>query len=307
MSNTVPLVTLNSGYKMPSIGLGTYLSKPGEVGNAVKVAINAGYRHIDCASLYQNQKEIGSALTEVFQEGKVKREEMFITSKLWNAHHSKEHVRDALLQTLKDLNLSYLDLYLIHWPIAFKFTDIELTSLAQLDENGNVALDYIPYQETYRELEKLVEEGLVRSIGVSNVTAPLLLDILSYAKIVPAVNQVEAHPYLTQPDLLNFLNDQNIVLTAYAPLAQYKETSPVTDEVIKSIATKYKKTPTQIVIKWAIERGTTVIPKSVTPSRIEENFNIFDFSLTKHEVESISNLNKNHRVVNPKSFFRVDL
>lgn len=237
----------------------------------------------------------------------MKREDLFITSKLWNTHHSKEHVREACFQTLKELQLDYLDLYLIHWPVSFKFTDIELNEIAILDENGKAVLDLIPYRETYEALESLVEEGLVRSIGVSNVTVPLLLDILSYAKIPPAVNQVESHPYLTQPDLLDVMNKYNIILTAYSPLAQFNEASPVNDELIKSIASKYNKTPSQIVIKWAIERGTTVIPKSVTPSRIEENFNIFDFSLTKEEIESISNLNKNLRVVNPKRYFGVDL
>lgn len=258
-------------------------------------------------SFIQNQKEIGQALAEIFKEGKVKREDVFITSKLWNSHHSKEHVRDACIQTLKDLQLDYLDLYLIHWPVAFQFTDIELKEIAKLDENGKALLEFIPYRETYEALESLVQEGLVRSIGVSNVTVPLLLDVLSYAKIKPAVNQVESHPYLAQPDLLEFLNKHNIVLTAYSPLAQFNEASPVNDELVKTIASKYNKSPSQIVIKWAIERGTTVIPKSVTPSRIEENFNIFDFSLTKEEVESISNLNKNLRIVNPKRYFGVDL
>lgn len=228
----------------------------------------------------------------------VKREELFITSKLWNTNHRKEHVRNACLHALKELQLEYLDLYLIHWPIAFEFTDYDLNVATPYDENEKLKLDLVPIKETWEAMEALVDEGLVKTIGVSNFSVTGMLDLLSYARIHPAVNQVESHPYLVLTDLLHFMQSKNIVLTAYSPLARGNE--PISDETVVALGKKYSKTPAQILIRWAIDRGTTVVPKTVNKDRLFENFNVFDFKLTTEEVDAINKLDKNQRYINPK-------
>lgn len=221
-----------------------------------------------------------------------------MTSKLWNTNHRKEHVRNACLQSIKDLQVEYLDLYLIHWPIAFKFTGYELNEVTPYDENNNLLLDFVPLKETWEAMEALVEEGLVRSIGVSNFGVSILLDLLAYAKIKPAVNQVESHPYLVHGDLLHFMKSNNIALTAYSPLA--RNSGPIEDEVVVALANKYSKSPAQIMIRWAIDRGTIVIPKTVNTERLAQNIDVFDFKLSEEEVEQVNGLDKDKHFVNPK-------
>jgi len=290
-------VVLQNGAKMPIFGLGTWKSKEGEVGKAVKWAIEAGYRHIDCASAYDNEPEIGSVLTALFENNVVKREEIFITSKLWNTKHKKEHVRSSCEKTLKDLNLKYLDLYLIHWPIAFDHDKPK-------DNNGKWNIVYISIQETWRAMEELQEAGLVKGIGVSNMTAIMLSDLLGYAKIPPVVNQVEMHPYLPQDNLVKFSHKHNVQITAYSPLGSLdfiKEKDPkiIDDPVILELAQKHKKSAAQILIRWAIERHTVVIPKSVNEVRIKENFNVFDFTLNTADMKKIETINRNYRFLDP--------
>ncbi|KAN0055893.1 hypothetical protein ACTA71_011780 [Dictyostelium dimigraforme] len=300
---------LNDGiHKIPMIGLGTYDgAKPGEVGNAVKVALKNGYRHIDGAAIYLNEKEIGNSLKEVFNEGEIKREDIFYVSKLWNSCHNASLVRKHCEKTIEDLGIDYLDLYLIHWPIAFENSDPSgITTESLDDENGNLIIAPVSIRETWQEMEKLVEYGLVKSIGVSNFNVQNLIDLLTYAKIKPAVNQVEVHPYLTQLNLQEFCDRHGILLTAYSPLGQGK-CNLLNNEILKSIATKYNKTVANVIFKWLNQRGIVTIPKSGNPSRIIENFNIFDFHLSNEEIEKINSLNSNLRTCCPIAHWNIPL
>ncbi len=208
-------IVLNTGAKMPFLGLGTWNAKKDRVGDAVEEALTKfGYSHIDCAWVYENEKEVGEAFRRVFNNGKRKREEIFITSKLWNDDHKKEHVVEACKQTLADLQLEYLDLYLMHFGIASPHG----LGIEPLDANGMLITKKVSIRETWEAMEELVHLGLVKAIGVSNFTAPMLIDLLTYAKIVPAVNQIELHPYLQQNKLIEFCRAHGIAVTAYSRL-----------------------------------------------------------------------------------------
>jgi diketogulonate reductase-like aldo/keto reductase len=295
---------LNDGNSIPVLGLGTWKSEPNLVGEAVEFALTkAGYKHIDCASIYKNEPEVGEAFRESFKT--VKREEVFITSKLWNTEHRAENVEKACRKTLTDLKLEYLDLYLMHWGISF----IKSENLEPLSKDGKALTDNVSVQETWQAMEQLVKKGLVKSIGVANFSGPMLIDLLTYAQIRPAMNQVEIHPYNSQKGLLDFCKYQNIVVTAYSPLGRQgadREGPRLFDDlVIKSLAKKYKKTEAQVLLNWAVGRGTIAIPKSVTPARITENIDIFDFELTVDEKNDINSLNKNYRFVNPSTWWGI--
>ncbi|KAN0034656.1 hypothetical protein ACTFIV_001188 [Dictyostelium citrinum] len=299
---------LNDGNNIPIIGLGTYNgAKAGEVGNAVKIALKNGYRHIDGAAIYLNEKEIGNSLKEVFEEGEIKREDVFYVSKLWNSCHNASLVRKHCEKTLEDLGLQYLDLYLIHWPIAFENADPSgITTDCLNDENGNPIIAPVSIRETWQEMEKLVEYGLVKSIGVSNFNVQILVDLLSYAKIKPVVNQVEIHPYLAQPKLKEFCDKHSILLTAYSPLGQGK-CNLLNNQLLKSIAEKHNKSIANIIFKWLNQRGIVTIPKSGNPSRIIENFNIFDFQISNDDIEKINSLNSNIRACCPIGYWNIPL
>src|SRR3989344_852882 len=307
-STTNRHLTLNTNAKMPTIGLGTWNAAKDKVGEAVRYAIEeAGYRHLDCATVYENEKEIGESLANIFKCGELGREEIFITSKLWNTEHAKENVVKACRQTLRDLKLDYLDLYLMHFGIAIIPGK---GSWEPLDENGYVITEKIPLWETWQAMEELVRMGLVKAIGVANFTAPMLLDLLSYAKINPAVNQIELHPYLQQEALVQFCQYKNIAVTAYSPLGTpggLGEKDPILlkDKTIGEIAQKHQKSPAHILLRWAIQRNTIVIPKSTTPARIKENISIFDFELSEEEVETIKTLDRKHRFVNPEDWWKI--
>jgi len=299
MAAPVPIHNLNDGHKMPSLGLGTWKSQPNQVFEAVKYAIKeAGYRHIDCAHLYMNEHEVGNALKELFNEGVVKREEVFITSKVWNTHHSPSAVQSALEVTLKNLQLDYLDLYLIHWPQAYQEGDDPFPK----DSNGKIIISDVTPLDTWKTMIELKKTGKVRSIGVSNFNVKQLETLIKETQVVPVVNQVESHPYLPQKELLEFCRKNNIYLTAYSPLgtpdrpfATDKDPVLLSDPVVNEIAKKYNRTVAQILIKFHLQRGLSVIPKSVTPARIKQNVDVLDFELSPEDLHALENLKTSFR------------
>ena len=289
---------------MPILGLGTWQAMRGKVGGAVQYAVEeAGYTHADCASIYKNEKEIGSALHSVFAKGVIKRSDIFITSKLWNTEHHPKNVEKACKQSLKDLQLEYLDLYLVHWGIAFMHGLLP----EPLNVLGLAKTKHVPMQDTWGAMENLVKKGLVKSIGVANFTAPMLFDLFTYARITPAVNQIEIHPYNSQQALVEYCKKMKIAVTAYSPLGSTGKVAekPLSDPVVMNIARSHKKTPAQVLIRWLLQRGIIAIPKSTKPNRIDENSAVFDFALSAKEMKSIHNLNKNKRFVDPSKWWGV--
>lgn len=290
----------SNGDTMPNLGLGSWLSKPTEVYDAVIEAVKSGYRHIDCAYIYKNEKEIGEALQFVFSEGIAKREELFITSKLWNNFHAPEQVETAIAKSLKDLQLEYLDLYLIHWPIAFRNEQAKTA-------DDLISLDEIPLTDTWKAMERVKEYGLTRHIGVSNFSIPKLNELIENSTIKPEVNQVESHPYFQQDELIDFCKSQNIIVTAYSPLGSrhlMKSDETMTkNPVIVNIAQKYNCTEAQLILAWGMQRGTAVIPKSVNTERIHENYRSLQVQLDESDMSELAKLNRNSR--NAKGLFAV--
>ncbi|KAJ1922495.1 Alcohol dehydrogenase [NADP(+)] [Tieghemiomyces parasiticus] len=282
---------LNSGDKIPALGLGTWRSETNKVKEAVKAGYNIGYRHFDCAAVYENQDEVGQA----FAESKISRDQVWVTSKLWNTEHRPDRVEPALNQTLKALGLDYLNLYLMHWPLAFKKVEGKFCESVK-DSNGKPALDEnVSLLDTWHAMEALVAKGKVRNIGVSNCNIAQLTQILEHGKIKPAVNQIEVHPYNPNTKLLQFCKDHGIHVTAYCPIGSTGSPKVLEDPAVLEVAKETGKTPAQVVLAWGIGRGTSVIPKSVTPSRIEENFH-GDFQLTDAQAKKISAVTNRVRV-----------
>ena len=301
---------------MPAVGLGLWKIEKNLTVSTVTDAISAGYRHLDSAADYGNEIEVGQGVQQALQQGLCRREDLWITSKLWNTFHRPEHVELACKKSLTDLGVDYLDLYLIHFPIALKFVSLTeryppewIFDPAAVEPK--MEIDSVPLHETWAAMEGLVEQGLVRNIGVCNYNSALLHDLMSYSRIKPAMLQVESHPYLTQARLLRLANDYNLPVTAFSPLGALSylslemaeaQESVLEQEVVKEAAQRLRRTPAQVVLRWGIQRGTAIIPKSSKPERLRENLALFDFELSDEEMEAISGLNRNRRFNDPAVF-----
>nr|WP_295975476.1 aldo/keto reductase [uncultured Bacillus sp.] len=270
VKNLQDTTTLHNGVKMPWFGIGVFKVEEGpELVNAVKTAIKHGYRSVDTAAIYENEEGVGKGIQEGLKEAGISREELFVTSKVWNADLGYESTIAAYETSLKKLGLDYLDLYLIHWPVEGK------------------------YKDAWRALETLYKEGRVKAIGVSNFQIHHLEDLMKDAKIKPMVNQVEYHPRLTQKELQSFCQKHGIQLEAWSPLMQGQL---LDHPVLKEIANKYDKSIAQVILRWDLQNGVVTIPKSTKEHRIIENSTVFDFTLTKEDMERIDGLNQNYRV-----------
>ncbi len=261
----------NGSGAIPALGFGTLIPDPIATRNATKAALEAGFRAIDTAERYRTEKEVGEAMKEVFDDGKIQREEVFVATKLWNTNHRPERVKPAFEASLKKLQLDYLDLYLIHTPFAFQPGDVQ----DPRDANGNVIYDRgVKLSDTWRAMEELVNEGKCKAIGLSDIGLEKLKEIFEAASIKPAVVHVESHPYLPEWDLLDYCRTNGIVLQAFAALGHSSEPNLLADPVITAIADRVARTPAQVVLAWAIQRGTALLTTTKTPSRLAENFDI---------------------------------
>src|SRR5579863_1777390 len=265
------MVLNNGSGAIPALGFGTLIPDPIATRVATKAALEAGFRLLDTSERYRTEKEVGEAMQEVFKEGKVKREDVFVATKLWNNNHRPERVKPAFEASLKKLQLDFLDLYLIHTPFAFQPGDEQ----DPRDANGNVIYDKtVTLLDTWRALEALVDEGKCKAIGLSDVSLEQVKGIFDAARIKPAVVHVESHPYLPQWELLNYCKKNGMVLQAFAALGHSMEPRLLDDPVITAIARRVNKTPAQVVLAWAIQRGTALLTTSKTPSRVQENFEV---------------------------------
>lgn len=282
--------------------------------DTVHHAVKAGYRLFDGAQCYDNEIQVGEGLARAMKDGLVKREELFLVSKVWNTFHKPEHVLASCQRTMKEMQVDYLDLFLVHFPISLKYVDPAVRYPPGFADPATMTCEYdteVKFEETWRAMEALVDAGLVRNIGISNMGCVKIVDIMKYCRIKPAVLQVEMHPFLTQDKLLRYSQEQGIQVMAYSNFGSlsYVELKMATEadtcllsEAVTTPAKKYSKSPAQVVLRWAIQRGTVVIPKTIKPARLAENIDLFDFSLTKAEMEAISALNKNERYNDPVNY-----
>jgi aldehyde reductase len=300
MSANVAGVLLNTGAKIPAFGLGTWLSKPGEVGRAVEEALRIGYRHIDCAHIYGNEAEVGEALTKCFTKGICKREDVFITSKLWNSEHAKDLVLPALQVTLKNLQLEYVDLYLIHWPQDLP-RDVVLSKLTDEQMLGYNEQNIASCWEGMEEARSL---GLARAVGISNFTITKTENLLKTAKVVPAVNQVECHPFLQQQKLFEYCQSKGIVFEAYSPLGNPGRPKKGDDDpsvfdnpIINEIAVKHNTGPAQVALAFQLQRGIVVLAKTVNLQRVADNLTCTNVNLDPEDMRRMRELDQNLRLL----------
>jgi diketogulonate reductase-like aldo/keto reductase len=256
---------------IPALGFGTLIPDPVATRQATKTALEVGFRHLDCAERYRNEQAVGEAMQEVFKAGTIRRQDVFVTTKLWNNNHRPERVKPAFEASRQRLQLDHVDCYLIHTPFAFQPGDEQ----DPRDEHGRVVYDPgVTLVETWQALERLVDEGLCQAIGLSNVNLEKLPEVVEAARIKPVVVEVESHPYLPERELLEYCQRQGIVLLAFAALGHGMEPRLVDHPVITAIARRVRKTPAQVVLAWAVQRGTALLTTSVTPDRIQENFEL---------------------------------
>ncbi|KAL1889860.1 NAD(P)H-dependent D-xylose reductase (XR) [Sporothrix stenoceras] len=308
-------VKLASGYEMPLVGFGLWKVPAAQAADTVYNAIKAGYRCFDGAYDYQNEKEAGEGVRRAIKEGLVRREDIFVMTKLWNNYHRREHALAMAKAQNEAWGLGYIDLYLIHFPVALKYIETEKRRYPAwwMDDAGTVEPDNVPIRETWEALETVVDMGVAHAIGVSNFQAQSLYDIQRYARHPISALQIEHHPYLAQLDLVALAQEHNIVVTAYSSFGpqsfmelpgifskRAKDTEPLLETaVVKSLAGKHGKTPAQILLRWATQRGVAVIPKSNNAARLAQNLDVLSFDLTLDELESISGLDKGLRFNDP--------
>jgi D-xylose reductase len=307
---------LYDGDSLPSVGLGFWKIDHTTAPGVVIDAVRTGYRHLDCACDYGNEKEVGEGIQSAIKQGLCTRDDLWVTSKLWNTYHRREHVRPAIEKSLSDLRLDHLDLYLIHFPISQKFVPFDHRYPPEWiydpdARNPRIEFDPVPIQETWEAMEEVKKAGLARHIGISNFNTALIRDLLSVATIRPSVLQVELHPFLIQKKLLRYCATEGIAVTGFSPLGAEsyyslgmadRGESLVKHPVIQEIASNHGKTPAQICLRWGVQRKTAVVPKSSSPQHLRENLQIFDFALTESQMDAIDSLNCNRRFNDPGDF-----
>lgn len=301
---------------MPAVGLGLWKIEREQTAQAVVDAVKVGYRHLDSAADYGNEREVGAGIAAALEQGLCTRDELWITSKLWNTYHRPEHVRAACEKSLSDLGVEQLDLYLVHFPISLKYVDFAERYPPEwlydpAAASPRMEIDPVPLADTWHAMEELVTSGLVKHIGVCNYNSALLHDLMAYARIKPAMLQIEAHPYLTQDKLVALASHYGMAVTAFSPLGalSYVSLHMATDQdsvllqgPVLAAAARVRRTAAQVVLRWGIQRGTAVIPKTSKPERLRENLHLFDFTLSEEEMAEISALNCNRRFNDPGVF-----
>ncbi|EGV62141.1 NAD(P)H-dependent D-xylose reductase (XR) [Yamadazyma tenuis] len=307
-------IKLNTGAEMPLTGFGVWKVAKSSCADTVINALKAGYRTFDCAADYGNCVQVGEGFKQAFESGLVKREDVFITSKLWNSYHDPEVVEKALDRILSDMQLEYLDLFLMHFPISFKYVPFEETYPSGFGTKSEIELADVPIIDTWRVMEKIYKAGKkVKAIGVSNFNGGLLTDLIKQAEVVPAALQIEHHPYLQQSQLVRFAQHKGVAITAYSSFGgnSYLEldnpaakSSPnlLEHATITAIADKHGKTSAQVLLRWATQRNIAVIPKSNNPNRLKENLEFNDFNLTDEDFDAIRELERNLRFNDPKDW-----